>query len=256
MGGRQASAARELLTRTLHDGLSEREMVAAAWAVVTELGSPERLSELAADLATGVGDPEGCSQLSYRHILGFDKLLLLDGSPQFMLRAHVWHPGVGAVGKEDVHNHRSPLGSRIVRGRLVMELYEAVHEDMGNGGGGFAADQYIESLSEGDADWLLEHVGRARLRMTHLGRYAAGSSYALPAHTLHRAWCDADEPTVTLFLEAGAQRRLRTDVFTAAGPHPDAVAKDPLDAEGYLAALNDLTGLLRSSAPSSAAPGR
>ncbi|MDQ0993725.1 hypothetical protein [Streptomyces sp. V3I7] len=255
MGGRQASAARELLTRTLHGGLSEREMVAAAWTVVTELGAPERLSELIADLASGVGAPEGCALLSYRHILGFDKLLLLDGSPQFMLRAHVWHPGVGAVGKEDVHNHRSPLGSYIVRGRLVMELYEAVHEDGnsedGNSGSGFAADQYVESLSDGDADWLLEHVGRARLRMTHLGRYAAGSSYALPAHTLHRAWCDTDEPTVTLFLEAGAQRRLRTDVFTAAGPHPDAVAKDPLDAEGYLAALNDLTELLRSSSPDS-----
>jgi hypothetical protein len=36
-------------------------------------------------------------------------------------------------------------------------------------------------------------------------------------------------------------------VFTAAGPHPGAVAKVPLDVDGYLGALNGLAELLRSS---------
>jgi hypothetical protein len=240
MGGRQVLVARRLLTGTLDGDLPEHELVAAARFVVAELGSPERLLELIAELASGEGDPEGCARLSYRHVLGFDKLLLIDGGPRHMLRAHLWHPGTGAVGKEDIHNHRSPLASYVVRGRLAMELYDV-------GGDGIAAARYEESLKEGSADWLLQPTGPARLRLTHVGQYAAGSAYALPAHTLHRAWCDTDVPTVTLFLETGSERRAHTDVFTAAGPHPGAVAKVPLDVDDYLGALGGLAELLRSS---------
>ncbi|MFI7412189.1 hypothetical protein ACIBU0_26305 [Streptomyces sp. NPDC049627] len=241
MGGRQIVAARRLLTGTLDGDLPEHELAAAARSVVAELGSPGRLRELIADLARGAGDPEGCARLSYRHVLGFDKLLLIDGGPRHMLRAHVWHPGAGAIGEEDIHNHRSALASYVVQGRLSMELYE-----VGADGDGIAADRYEESLAERSADWVLKPTGPARLRLTHLGQYAAGSSYALPAHTLHRAWCDTDAPTVTLFLETGAGRRRHTDVFTAAGPHPGAVAKVPLEVRDYLAALSDLAERLRA----------
>ncbi|MFF4252392.1 hypothetical protein ACFY1L_14400 [Streptomyces sp. NPDC001663] len=241
MGGRQVLAARRLLSGTLDGDLPEHELVAAARFVVAELGSPDRLLELISELASGAGDPEGCARLSYRHVLGFDKLLLIDGGPRHMLRAHLWHPGAGAVGKEDIHNHRSPLASYVVRGRLAMELY-----DVEGGGDGIAAARYEESLREGSADWLLEPTGPARLRLTHVGQYAAGSAYALPAHTLHRAWCDTDVPTVTLFLETGSERRPHTDVFTAAGPHPGTVAKVPLSTDDYLAALSGLAELLRT----------
>src|SRR5690242_14947225 len=76
MGGRQVLEARRLLTGTLDGDLPEHDLVAAARSVVAELGSPERLLELVTDLASGEGDPEGCARLSYRHVLGFDKLLL------------------------------------------------------------------------------------------------------------------------------------------------------------------------------------
>jgi hypothetical protein len=242
MGGRQVLAARRLLAGALDGELPEHELVAAARHVVAELGSPERLLELTAELASGAGDPEGCARLSYRHVLGFDKLLLIDAGPRHMLRAHLWHPGVGAIGKEDIHNHRSALASYVVRGRLTMELYEVDGED-----GGIAAARYEESLEEGSADWQLEPTGPARLRLTHVGQYAAGSAYALPSHTLHRAWCDTDVPTVTLFLETGNERRVHTDVFTKAGPHPGAVAKVPLEVTDYLGALSRLSDMLRSS---------
>jgi hypothetical protein len=239
MGGRQVLAARPLLAETLDGELPEHERVAAAHALIVELGSPERLSELIAELASGEGDPAGCARLSYRHVLGFDKLLLLDTGSGHMLRAHVWHPGGGSAGKEDVHNHRCALASCVVRGRLAMELYET-------GDDGIAADRYEERLSEGTADWLLTPAGPQPLRLTQVGRYSAGSTYALPAHTLHRAWCDTQAPTVTLFLETGAQRRRHTDVFTAAGPRTGAMVKVPLDVPGYLAALGELAELLRS----------
>lgn len=249
MGGRQVLATRRLLAGALDGELPEHRLASAARSVVAELGSPDRLPELIAELASGEGDPAGCARLSYRHVLGFDKLLLIDGGPRHMLRAHVWHPGTGGVGEEDIHNHRSPLASYVVRGRLAMELYEVCGEggdDAGAQVGGIAAVRYEESLAERSADWVLEPAGAARLRLTHVGQYAAGSSYALPAHTLHRAWCDTDAPTVTLFLETGAERRRHTDVFTAAGPHPGAVAKVPLDVRGYLEALSDLAEQLRA----------
>ncbi|MEY9995244.1 hypothetical protein ABIE67_007276 [Streptomyces sp. V4I8] len=240
MGGRQVLAARRLLAGALDGELPEHDMAAAARRVVAELGALDRLLELIDELASGESDPEGCARLSYRHVLGFDKLLLIDGGPRRMLRAHVWHPGAGTIGKEDIHNHRSPLASYVVRGRLAMELYE-----VDDRAGGLAAARYEESLAERSADWTLKPAGPARLRLTHTGQYAAGSSYALPAHTLHRAWCDTDAPTVTLFLETGSERRHHTDVFTAAGPHPGAVAKVPLAVPDYLAALRELAERLR-----------
>ncbi|MFE6176354.1 hypothetical protein [Streptomyces sp. NPDC056464] len=242
MGGRQVLAARRLLAGSLDGEPPEHQLVNAARSAVTELGTPERLLELVCELASSEGDPEACARLSYRHVLGFDKLLLIDGGPRRMLRAHVWHPGASAIGEEDIHNHRSPLASYVVQGRLAMELYEVAE----TGGDGIAAARYAESLAERSADWVLKPAGPARLRLTHVGQYAAGSSYALPAHTLHRAWCDTDEPTVTLFLETGAERRRHTDVFTAAGPHPGAVAKVPLTVEEYLQALRKLAERLRT----------
>lgn len=257
MGGRQVLAARRLLTESLGGPLTEGERVVAARSVVAELGSPDRLLELVAELASGEGDPGGCARLSYRHVLGFDKLLLLDGSPRYMLRAHVWHPGAGGPGAEDIHNHRSAPASCIVRGRLGMELYELDGLDGLDGrtgpyeardGGGIEAVRYREFLSPGGAaDWLLEPAGPARLRLAYAGQYAAGSAYALSAHTLHRAWCDADVPTVTLFLETGGEGRRHTDVFAAVGPRPQAVPKVPLDVPEYLAALSSLMELLRGS---------
>ncbi|MGA4845944.1 hypothetical protein ACOBQB_06645 [Streptomyces sp. G5(2025)] len=257
MGARHVHRARRLLEAVL-DGPAEDDLVRAARTVVAELGSPERLLPLVAELAAGAGDPSGCALLSYRHVLGFDKLLLIDGGPRHRLRAHVWHPGADA--REDVHNHRSPLASRVVRGALGMELYDAV-EEAGDGGGQSAA-RYRESLSGAGGDWLLEPAGRARLRLTQSAVYAAGSGYALPSYSLHRAWCASSEVTVTLFLETGSGRRRYTDVFT--GPEEAAetaetavstvsgesdaptrsVVKEPLEVADYLAELKILAGLI------------
>jgi hypothetical protein len=242
MGGRQVLAARRLLAEALDGELPEHERVLAARTVIAELGSPDRLLELTAELASGEGDPEDYARLSYRHVLGFDKLLLIDGGSQHMLRAHLWHPDRGTIGKDDIHNHRSALASYVVRGSLTMELYAPLRDS----DGGIEADRYQESLSDEAADWLLEPTGPARLHLTHVAEYTAGSTYALPANTLHRAWCDTAEPTVTLFLETGSGRRRHTDVFTAAGPHPGSVPKVPLEVEEYLGELDALAELLRS----------
>lgn len=249
----QVHAARRLLADTLDtdDGTGtggDARRAAAARRVVAALGALDRLPTLVAGLAAGAGDPAGCARLSYRHVLGFDKLLLVDIASRHLLRAHIWHPGPGTghgpgrgPGAEDIHNHRSTLASYVVRGRLATELYEESDR------GPIAATRYRESLTQdAAADWLLAPAGTARLRLTHTGSYAAGSAYALPPHTLHRAWCDTDVPTVTLFLETARQRRLYTDVFAVEGPRPQAVPKVPLSIPDYLAALRRLADLLGS----------
>ncbi|MFD6433200.1 hypothetical protein [Streptomyces venezuelae] len=248
MGGRHVQDAARLMTEALdgpeRDGPKQDGLVRAARAVVAELGSAERLLPLVRDLAAGAGDPSGCALLSYRHVLGFDKLLLIDGGPRHMLRAHVWHPGRGT--REDIHNHRSPLSSYVVRGALGMELYEPAGPGADEG---VAAAWYRESLTGDEGDWHLEPAGDARLRLVQSARYTAGSGYALPPHVLHRAWCDSARPTVTLFLETGAGRRRYTDVFAGEGAGADdaagrAVAKKPLEVNDYLAELAALADLL------------
>ncbi|CAM5720468.1 Cysteine dioxygenase OS=Streptomyces alboniger OX=132473 GN=CP975_28630 PE=4 SV=1 [Streptomyces alboniger] len=240
LGGRHVHDARRLLEKALDEATGD-DLVRAARAVVGELGSAERLLPLVRELAGGAGDPSGRALLSYRHVLGFDKLLLIDGGPRHMLRAHIWHPG--PAGREDIHNHRSPLASYVVRGALGMELYETAGPGTD---GGVAAASYRESLSDDGADWLLEPAGGARLRLALTMEYAAGSGYALPPYTLHRAWCASAGPTVTLFLETGAGRRRYTDVFTGPGA-ADAGAmarKKPLDVRDYLAELSVLAELI------------
>lgn len=247
MGGRHVHGARRLLEGAL-DALPEAQLVRAAQTVVAELGSAERLSALVRELATGIGNPSGCALLSYRHVLGFDKLLLVDGGHSHMLRAHIWHPGTRTVGREDIHNHRSPLASYVVRGALGMELYEPLDNAADTGDGGLAASWYRESLSDEEGNWLLEAAGPARLRLTQTAEYGAGSGYGLPSYALHRAWCASAGTAVTLFLETGAGRRRYTDVFAdasaGAGGRAEAVAKRPMEVPEYLAGLESLAKLL------------
>ncbi|MFF3644292.1 hypothetical protein [Streptomyces sp. NPDC002564] len=252
MAGRHVHDVRRFLARSL-DGETGDGLVRAARAVVAGLGDPRRLAPLVRELADGAGDPAGCALLSYRHVLGFDKLLLIDGGPRHMLRAHVWHPGRDT--REDIHNHRSPLASFVVRGALGMELYEPVAPAAPaappGAGPGVDAAWFRESLAGAEGDWLLEPAGGARLRLTQSAQYAAGSGYALPPHVLHRAWCASAGPAVTLFLETGAGRLRYTDVFTGPGGEHSpadlsgrAVTKKPLEVNDYLAELSTLAELL------------
>ncbi|MFP3986338.1 hypothetical protein U9R90_02320 [Streptomyces sp. E11-3] len=243
MAERRVQEARRLLARALDGDQDDRDVVRAARAVVAELGAEERLLELLGELASGAGDPAACARLSYRHVLGFDKLLLIDGSPRHMLRAHVWHPAPQrSQGLGDIHNHRSSLASFVVCGGLVMELYEVAVD-----GPGLATTRYEESVSDEpgtEGEWLLRPVGAARLRLSQSAEYRAGSGYALAPYTLHRAWSTGARPTVTLFLETGVRRRRHTDVFTDAAHRPAVVAKSPLDVAGYLAEVGAVAELV------------
>ncbi|GAA1360736.1 hypothetical protein [Streptomyces beijiangensis] len=206
--------------------------------VLAELAQPDRLRPLLRELADGAGDMEQCAQLSYRHVLGFDKLLLLPGKPHFMLRAHVWRAQDGEAPPEDIHNHRCAIASYVLLGGVRMELYEEAEE-------GIAAAGYQETLEGPEEDWRLEPTGEARLRRLYSARHATGSSYALAAHMLHRATGGADGTAVTLFLETeGVQDRTRVFRTATSTARPERTTKSLLSVKEYQAELDALSELL------------
>ena len=118
----QVEEARRLLAERLGGGPAPPSPESAR-AVTARLAHPATLGPLVRRLSAGDLDLAECTRLSYRHVLGFDKLLLLAGAPRFMLRVHFWHGRTGPV-PEDIHNHRCAIASAVVRGSVRMECYE------------------------------------------------------------------------------------------------------------------------------------
>ncbi|MFE1765336.1 hypothetical protein ACFW81_14120 [Streptomyces angustmyceticus] len=197
----QVEEARRLLVERLGGGPGPPSPESAR-AVTAQLAHPDTLGPLVRRLSAGDLDLAECTRLSYRHVLGFDKLVLLVGAPRFMLRIHFWHGGTGAA-PEDIHNHRCAIASAVVRGHVRMECYEPAAN-------GVPATAYRETIDGPGGAWRLRRVGDARLRLVCTQRYGAGRSYGLAARTLHRVVSEG--PTVTLFLETVPQRSV-TDVY-------------------------------------------
>ncbi|MFF4607159.1 hypothetical protein ACFY12_31045 [Streptomyces sp. NPDC001339] len=201
----QVEEARRLLVARLGGG-PRPPSPEAARAAIARLAHPDALGPLVRRLSAGDLDLPECTRLSYRHVLGFDKLVLLSGAPCFVLRVHFWHGGTGPA-PEDIHNHRCAIASAVVRGRVRMECYEPAAD-------GVPATAYRESIDGPGGAWRLRRVGDARLRLLRTERYGPGQSYGLDARTLHRVM--SEEPTVTLFLETAPQRSV-TDVYVRHG---------------------------------------
>lgn len=203
----QVEEARRLLAERLGGGPGPPSPESAR-AVTAQLAHPDALGPLVRRLSAGDLDLAECIRLSYRHVLGFDKLLLLAGAPRFMLRVHFWHGGTGPA-PEDIHNHRCAIASAVVRGRVRMECYEPAAD-------GVPATAYRETIDGPGGAWRLRRVGDARLRLLCTEQYGPGRSYGLAARTLHRVV--SEEPTVTLFLETAPQRSV-TDVYVRNSSH-------------------------------------
>lgn len=221
------------------------------------------LDELAAEADRRQDAAAQRAGLSYRHALGFDKVMLLVGRPAYMLRAHVWRPrtaGTGAGGTtapgggtEHIHNHRFGFASAVLRGELRMRLYTV----QGAQGGADAAGRgepeadgttevtaYEEEVTAGDTEWLIRPVGSARLRMSADLNLTAGSRYCLDAGQPHQVVQGHGPGSATLFLETVALRS-RTDVYTEPGrPAPARVVKRPLDLADYACELRRLSAWL------------
>src|SRR3954453_19206085 len=84
-----------------------------ALAAIGELAGPEQLAELVEWLLNCSDEVARCASLSLFHVLGFEKFVLVNGEPDFMLRMHVWQPGADPP-PGHIHNHRDAIVSTVV----------------------------------------------------------------------------------------------------------------------------------------------
>ncbi|HEU5155407.1 MAG TPA: hypothetical protein VFU43_00285 [Streptosporangiaceae bacterium] len=198
---------------SLRDPAQIRPTLARAAAV-------QPLSELVECLLERPDELERCARWSFVHTLGFEKLVLIAAPPLFMLRLHLWRPGVPNL--RHVHNHRADIASAVVRGRLDKRLYRRV-------GTGIPFIEYREH-NFGHA-WGLYPVGPAELEVVTSDRIGPGQIYDLPTTALHQVDPHPSDTTVTLFVEM-AKTCSTTQVFAPVSePLPQRTDKSPLDGE-------------------------
>lgn len=134
---------------------------------------------------------------SYRHALGFDKLILLSMLPYGQLRLHVWWPG-DEHGREHPHNHRFASHSVVIAGSLRNHAYQ-------ESASGPVYEQYRERSAVADAHWTFEPAGTRRLAPVLVTDMPAGTSYSMSAELVHRTEASAGL-TATVFLETRCVR--------------------------------------------------
>lgn len=133
------------------------------------------------------------AQQSYRHQLGFAKLVLHDSSKLFRVRLHAYFPGSYAA--EVVHNHRAWFASAIAAGSLHTRSYvEAVRHA---GAIEFAEFNYAKSGHSPGAS--IDYVGRTLLVPQHERKLKAGEHYVSHPDVLHQVMgISGDLMTITL----------------------------------------------------------
>jgi hypothetical protein len=206
-------------------------------AAVAELARPERLTRIVKCVLSHPGWLAYCAPLSFLHVLGFEKFVLVDGQPDFTLRMHVWHPDDDRP-LGHIHDHRDYIASAVACGTLEKQIF--VRDP--------AATSFIEYMEEHDEDrWMLHQIGETGLRLAQVIRLKSGSHYELSPDVLHRTRADRDHPTITLFLETAAIRKT-TAVFVKDNKAPRRLPKVPLTQEGYRRGLRRALQALQSEA--------
>lgn len=143
---------------------------------------------------------------SYRHVLGFDKIIIVSLRPLGQLRLHVWWPSSGRPA-EHPHNHRYNSHSVVLAGTLRKHAYAP--------GSGEAVERFREAAAPSAGQWQFTGVGGAFLSPTMVIDLPVGAAYAMSADTVHHI--EASRAlTATLFLE-GRSIRDWSDVYVRAG---------------------------------------
>ena len=199
---------------------------------------PELLASLAARpaelISAALADPEPVAARSYRHALGFDKIILVSAWPLGALRLHVWWPGQQRA-REHVHDHRFTFSSVVLTGRLRTSLYQLAED-------GEPTELYRETSDMADRRWRFEHAGPRRLARVLVADQPAGTAYTMSPPLLHRIEA-SPLLTATLFLETESTRNW-SSVCVDPGAEPPA----PADQTAFTPAdLTDRLHRLRST---------
>jgi hypothetical protein len=185
----------QFLHAALDKGCSGEESEQAALEVMASLADRARLSELLRSVHASSNVTAGCARKSYLHPLGFHKLMLVNASPLFELRIHVWRPTY-TVGVDHIHNHRFGFVTSVIRGGYDMQIFQTSSN-------GTPMLEYRE-VADPHSGWKLEQWGSAQLQLLTSVRLRQGASYALAAETLHQVTVPEGTHCVTLLLRTTA----------------------------------------------------
>jgi hypothetical protein len=180
-----------------------------------------------------------CAPLSHRHPLGFEKIMLIDAEPHFILRLHAWRQG-SERGVEHVHNHRFMMATAVLRGHYDMQVFRPSTA-------GIPVVEYRESTGPDGKTWCLDPVGAARLQLLTSARISQGSVYGLAVDALHRVTVPSGTLCITLFLATLASSGIAptTRVFTAPGQPTAAQTRvKPLSGDDYRRLLDGIVEVL------------
>jgi hypothetical protein len=228
---------------SLHDALKRAQLDEgghdAALEAASSLARPPHLAELLRLLRDDVEAVAACASQSYLHPLGFFKIMLVNASPLFELRLHVWWPG-SSPGVDHVHNHRFAFTSTAVRGGYTMQVFQTDPA-------GSPVHEYREMVRP-QGGWQLTPVGSAGLRLLTSVKLEPGASYALTAQALHRVAVIPGTLCITLLLRTALAPGSTTRVFAKPGHGvPAMIPVTRMSGDDYRqqleALLSELTGL-------------
>lgn len=208
----------------------------SAVAMVSRLAHSGRIIEFLCAIRDNPALVKHCAPMSYDHPLGFEKIMLIDAQPRFLLRIHAWRPG-GEVGVEHVHNHRFMMATTVLRGCYDLQVFQPCAL-------GTPMVEYRETTGPDGRSWRLDTVGTRHLRVLTSARVSQGGGYALTADALHRVTVPSGTLCITLFLAALASAGIapQTRVFAPSGNDASTQPRmKPLSRDEYRRRLDKIT---------------
>jgi hypothetical protein len=176
---------------------------------------------------------------SYAHPNGFSKLTLVDRNPAWSLRLHVW-PRPVMDAENDCHNHRGYLVSRVIRGKLVNELYTD-RDDLTALNFLCYEDRLDSSMHH------LEQIGVRSLALDRRETICSGDTYFLDGLEVHRSVPLDPFPVVTIVLQGPVSLRHSLVYRRFRRPSEESVSTS-CSAEFFMGCLIEVLGMLTAPA--------
>ena len=175
--------------------------------LLLEICSLTRPSDLIKNVLNDEAHINDVSKVSYRHINGFDKIVLYSsGDNLFKLRLHIWWPTKAAYSREHIHNHRWDFATCIVLGSYKLETYIQSKE-------GEPAYLYSYWSPEDQSTYKMIPRGHTRAKKMFDADVLKGTIYQLEHSVLHRVTQLTKSGTVSLVLQ-GPPLKKTTRVLT------------------------------------------
>jgi hypothetical protein len=177
-------------------------------AVLLPIANPEAIAELLTHLLRDPIRLSHAASLSYTHVNGFTKIVLLAPSgTRVKLRLHLWTGRNGGT-DEHIHNHAWAFSSVLITGSYRFQLFEKTVEN------GQEYFHYISSSPDrGGEGYKLRSLGTAKLSCVFDGRLTAGDVYRMTWTPLHRVIGPETGLTSTLCLQ-GPFAREESDIYS------------------------------------------